>query len=350
MTIESLIFVDVDGVLNIGIEDPQGAPLTFSADNLQTAWRMVDMPDVVAQRIRSVAAREIGHDEHPTWDGCPARYEQLMAENNGLSPVLVRRLADLISIAGTQSKVVLSSKWRNKQHAAARRSLEVQLSAYLGRDFMFDDFTALHDEKDAMGRLEILGDYVEHVCQQRRSAGVRKLQILVLDDFFNTNLAKLSCKGFAIDSPSAAERYLHGRTGKDPNVSIRVVHTYDHWISRAGLPVSIGCGLTAEHTSYASDFLTSSHGTTADKLQDSGCEQDPSFPIQRYVPLHTLRMRASCTYTVSVSRKLWQSWPSTTNAYIALQRQPCLPTHTAATAAAAAQLPPLPAFQRRHSC
>jgi len=246
---------------------------------MQTAWRMVDTPDVVAQRVRSVATREIGHDEQPTWDGCPARYEQLMAGSNGLSAVLVRRLADLISTAGTQSKVVLSSKWRNEQHAAARRSLEVQLSADLGRDFMFNDFTAICNEKDAMARLETLGDYVEHFCQQRCSAGIPKLQILVLDDFFNTKLAKLSCKGFAINSPSAAEMYLHRRTGNDLDVSIRVVHTYDHWTSRGGLPLSIGCGLTVWHTSHASDFLSSSQGTTKDKLQDSDCEQEPSFPI-----------------------------------------------------------------------
>mmetsp|Transcript_57967 Transcript_57967/g.114958 ORF Transcript_57967/g.114958 Transcript_57967/m.114958 type:complete len:323 (+) Transcript_57967:87-1055(+) len=245
---ETLIFVDVDGVLNVGVFDQGNAPVAFNQTNLQLALKLEGQNNILADRIRSVAGMEV-EGEHAT-------YEKFVAEPCDLSQLLVGRLAQLIGQAGSSCSVVLSSSWRKPKHAKRVQTLETFIGKHLGRPFQFDDRTELREESGgAMDRLQVLGDYTQDFCRKRRGSAL-KLRVLVLEDFCITPLdGGLKCQGVSIGSPEAAERYLLSRAKGSSAVSVRMIHTYDKWITDQGLPVAIGTGLTMKHFSRALQFL-----------------------------------------------------------------------------------------------
>jgi len=130
---DTLIFVDVDGVLNIGIFDPTGRPLELSTHNVETALKHWGVREGHSQRdcierIVEVYSHEVGHGEAST-------YEEFLADpKSGVSAVLVGRLARIITTAQEGSnnvEVVLSSSWRKPQHAVRVGALEGVLSSVL---------------------------------------------------------------------------------------------------------------------------------------------------------------------------------------------------------------------------
>jgi len=244
---ETLILVDVDGVLNVGVYDRGNAPVAFNQDNLKLANRLAGQNNALADRIRAVACMEVEGEE--------ATYEKLLAEPTDLSQVLVGRLAQLIGQAGSSCSVVLSSSWRKPKHAKRVLTLEACISSHLGRPFTFDDRTQLREEAGgAMDRLEVLGDYAEAFCRKRRGSAL-KLRILVLEDFCITPLDGQMCQGVCIGSPEAAEGYLMSRAGDHSTLSVRIIHTFDKWTTELGIPVAVGTGLTMKHFCRALQFL-----------------------------------------------------------------------------------------------
>jgi len=248
---ETLILLDVDGVLNVGLHDAGRRPVVFTHDNLRLARRMVGRIDPVAQRLREVAARSLEHH------GEDDTYEKLVADTDDLSELLVSRLARLIRAAGPACHVVLSSTWRNPQHAEQARQLENCIAKHLDRPFAFSARTAIRPEPGAMDRLECLGEYISEFCQKRASAenGRRRLRILVVDDFCATPLSCRSSQGSFIDCSQAAEDFLQAQAGAKSIVLVRVVHTVESWVAFSGNSVAVGCGLTMQHFSNAMQFL-----------------------------------------------------------------------------------------------
>jgi len=252
---DTLVFVDVDGVLNIGVQDLAGKPLAFSEGNLRTVLAHADHPCPDMARVRTVAARTIEREGG-------AFYAKLVATSNNVSFLLVARLAHILRVAaamGGAQRVVLSSNWRSQSHKNRVQQLEALISAHLGKPFSFDDRTRLQQERCASDRLECIGNYVEEFCR-KRARNVPLLRILVLDDFFMTELIGMSCGGFAIDSVSASEQYLLSRVADVGTTSICVVHTYEQLAGEDGVPFSIGCGLTMKFFSSALMFLGWLHG------------------------------------------------------------------------------------------
>jgi len=248
--VETLILVDVDGVLNVGLHDGRNHAVAFTDDNLQVALGSVACEwkkNPLAERLCSVASKRLEHGEGAT-------YSHLVADSGNLSQVLVGRLARLIETAGQASRVVLSSTWRRPTLRCKRKYLEASLSQHLGRPFIFHGCTPDCNEQGAQDRLRILGDYISVFCAHC-SAKDPKLRVLVLDDFSINSLSNLSCDGETISNAEAAERYLLSRSGDGSCASVRLVHTYDSWTTCKGLPVAIGCGLTMEHFSSAMSFL-----------------------------------------------------------------------------------------------
>lgn len=248
---ETLILVDVDGVLNVALHDGLNHAVAFNEKNLRTAWKYAEEKPL-AQSLCSIASRRLGEK------GEGATYAELVADPGDLSQVLVGRLARLIAAAGKAGRVVLSSTWRSPNLQHKRKYLEASISKHLGRPFVFHGCTPDCVEEDAEDRLRILGDYISAFCAQR-AATAPKLRVLVLDDFNINPLSGLPCDGEPMANVEVAEQYLLSRAGDTSCVSVRLVHTYDSWETCNGLVVEIGCGLTMAHFSSAMNFLDCSY-------------------------------------------------------------------------------------------
>lgn len=260
--VEKLIFVDVDGVLNVGIQDGSKAPLLLRDVDVKSAMRIAQQfggrgsassAMLSSLRLACVFLAEIGGGEDGT------TFEQFSSKGGDmLSQVLVERLALILSLAGDGEnvKVVLSSSWRLDKNKAKRRKLEDALSKVLRRRFEFDLVTAPQAEKTPSDRLACIGDFLE---ERHRLLPHKEFQALVLDDFFIQPMAGWSCGGHQINSVADAERYLENRAllgsdGAKP-VQAKVIHTYRSIKTEFDVRLNLGCGLTKEHFLDAVSFL-----------------------------------------------------------------------------------------------
>lgn len=246
--VETLIFVDVDGVLNVSLNQPRKACVPLTNQTLLMARQCARSGCRISTQLCAVADRQLGHGNK---DG---GYATFVSEESGLCRTLVERLAKLIKLARKGSRVVLSSDWRLPQHAASKEYLEACLSWYLERPFLFDTCTEIVEEYGAGGRLECIGNYLSDICTQR-APDAPKLRVLVIDDFFGNSLTRISVQGFQVTSVDAAEQYLLSRAGDGASCSARIIHTYDSWSLPDGGSVSIGSGLTQDHLCTAAAFL-----------------------------------------------------------------------------------------------
>jgi len=251
---DTLIFVDIDGVLNIAIRDPKGAPLLLSEDNAERALAMWSERGSLQQDQRTAVERIVAtcsRQEGPFED---ATYSKLLcAPNTALSDLLVGRLARLIEAAGRQCKVVLSSTWRLPRHSKRAHQAEAILSRHLGRHFAFDARTAIWDDNTPELRLECIADFAAEHCE--KAPWVKRLRMLVLEDFHTTPFGTWHCRRQEMGSADAVEQYLRSRVPARIDASVRLIHTYDEWTTDGGLSMKIGCGLTRQHCDRALGFL-----------------------------------------------------------------------------------------------
>lgn len=272
---DTLIFVDVDGVLNVGIRDenPAMPALDFSMENLSTCYSILNSGKVAAEdaatvdKILSVAA----HSLEPLSEDY-ATYGELLTDNCNslldvdLIPVFVQRLAILIKAAGSRRLVVLSSTWRRSQHSKKARKLEKAIAAELGEPFVFDARTSLEENRDVAGRLKGIRAFIQdHVAASHRLVG--PLRVLVLDDFHNRPLNGWKCDGNTISSAQDAEAYLKCGIPAHLSSSVRVIHTYAEWHAETGRLVEIGAGITMNHFRDGLEFLA----TPAKQLVPAQC-------------------------------------------------------------------------------
>jgi len=262
---DTLIFVDVDGVLNVGIKDenPKVAALDFSKDNLSSCYAILrsgrasaDEADIV-DKILSVEACSLDLAEGF------ATYGELLSNNPdslvGFDLILtfVQRLAMMIRMAGPQRLVVLSSNWRKPAHAKKLQKLEMLIAAMLGEPFAFDARTSLEEARDHAGRLQGIGAFIQdHVASFQKLAG--PLRVLVLDDFHNRPLNGWRCDGNTISSTKDVEAYLKKFIPPHLSSAVKLIHTYTEWYTQSGRLVQLGSGLTANHFIDGMDFLMNS--------------------------------------------------------------------------------------------
>eukprot|EP00929_Paragymnodinium_shiwhaense_P007685 TRINITY_DN111593_c0_g1_i1.p1 TRINITY_DN111593_c0_g1~~TRINITY_DN111593_c0_g1_i1.p1 ORF type:complete len:672 (+),score=127.65 TRINITY_DN111593_c0_g1_i1:123-2138(+) len=270
---DTVIFVDIDGVLNAGIRDDGSGTLALDDRNVALALGLEGTPDPGAQdpgvlKLLSMYHRRLGFGEDAT-------FEKFVSEvPTKVSDVFVARLAELIAAAGEarpgeRRMVVLASSWRLPQYESMVRALEEMISQHLGAPFAFDASTAITAETTAEDRLRNIGDFVEELCSLRGSTSSR-LRVLVLDDFMITG--RWSCDGAAMDSPEAMEKYLLRRASTAEEVLVKVVHTYDEWATFQGVNVQACVGLTMQHFREAAAFL----GATLVLRQQSPQSSAPS--------------------------------------------------------------------------
>uniref|UniRef100_A0A6U6N6L6 Uncharacterized protein n=1 Tax=Zooxanthella nutricula TaxID=1333877 RepID=A0A6U6N6L6_9DINO len=254
--VDTVLFVDIDGVLNVGIRDHGNAPLLLNDSNVKTALMYKDYPFKGASaeqecitKVASVVDRCLGNDKSA------GTYRDLACgSKEHCSSVLVERLAEIIRAAGDAS-IVLSSNWRRPKYANRVRSLEKEVSVALGSEFKFDARTEDFEETGASDRLYCIGNYVRRLCAERERAGVRgPLRALLLDDFFVSPLDGWGCGGATVYSTAEAEGYVR-RCAPEGAADVKLVHCYDEWRTDAGLRVQVGTGLTQEDVKTAKAFL-----------------------------------------------------------------------------------------------
>jgi len=276
---ETLIFLDVDGVLNIGIHDEGNAPLLLRDEDVRTAKKLAKRgyrgPEAhCVAKLSALAEHPVGHMENGT-------YEELMTQDGAeVSDVLVGRLTEVMKAAGEKCQVILSSSWRRLHHRNRRRRLEQCISKHLGRTFDFDGTTPTHrEEKCAADRLITVADHLKAICA-RRPSDAPELRVLVLEDFFITGMDGWKCGDQRMDSVAAAECWLQERAAFKGSISVKLVHCYEEIVTDTGLKMQIGRGFTQQSFLEAKNFVTPLHSVSVEHCepgQEEGAETPP-FP------------------------------------------------------------------------
>jgi len=247
---DTLIFVDVDGVLNVGVKDPGKSPVSFNEANVNFAEKLLGqgIKDECARRLIAVHRKQVGNGEQ---EG--TTYAKFLAlQDVDVSDVLVSRLAQIITAAGDRRTVVLSSNWRRPQHAKAVAKLEECIGKHLGqKHFTFDSRTAMKEESAPQLRLCLIGEYIAEYCSKHPGTRVRAL---VLEDFYISAIDNWTCTGGAkVDCVNSAEKFLRNRAPA-ADLAVKLCYTYDQFEERK-LWLQVGTGLNADHLCQALSFL-----------------------------------------------------------------------------------------------
>lgn len=256
--VETLIYLDVDGVLNIGIRDPGDSSLLLNETNLAHVKKMADSLDLYPAGVRDNVERMLATMERVLPHGDTSYADFACSGELEVSGELVRRLATIIRAAGARAQVVLASTWRLPKYVQRMEKLEAVMSEHLNQPFRFDQRTRLCAEHGARDRLRTIGDHMAKLGTGRDRS--LPLNVVVLDDFCITGFeeGQMDINGERIRSPEAAASYLRRRyaprTSEDVPMSCIVVHTYDEWHAR-GHKIQVGSGLTMECVCEATRFL-----------------------------------------------------------------------------------------------
>eukprot|EP00930_Biecheleria_cincta_P025784 TRINITY_DN18295_c0_g1_i2.p1 TRINITY_DN18295_c0_g1~~TRINITY_DN18295_c0_g1_i2.p1 ORF type:complete len:314 (+),score=71.53 TRINITY_DN18295_c0_g1_i2:80-1021(+) len=263
---QTVIFLDVDGVLNVGIHDDKAAPLLFRDKDVRMAQKLAQKgyrgPEAeCGAKLTSLASHPLGHGEQGT-------YEMLMTQNGAeLSDVLVGRFAELVRFAGDNCKIVLSSSWRRPHHLKRRKMLEETIGRHLDRHFEFTDITPTwREERHPADRLETIGDHLFELCSKGPEAN--ELRVLVLEDFFISAMDGWLCGGQEMDSVNAAERYLENRARNIKGTTlVKLYHCYDEITTNSGVSMHVGKG-------FSDKFLTEAKAFIADGALSASLAED----------------------------------------------------------------------------
>mmetsp|Transcript_43222 Transcript_43222/g.99639 ORF Transcript_43222/g.99639 Transcript_43222/m.99639 type:complete len:322 (-) Transcript_43222:134-1099(-) len=254
---DTLIFLDVDGVLNIGIRDGSKPPLELSQASVSKAKALFPQRAKTDAGVRSCIERIVEANNHELGFGEDATYGKFLSSSTTrVSDVLVERLAQIVRAAGGPNErrhVVLASTWRHPRHSGLAKQLEQAVSHHLGRPFTFDARTSLWADDHAEGRLRAVGNFIEEYCNNQ--GPLTRLRAVVLDDFCVTPLKGWWLDGVEVNSVAAAEAYLQGRVKDCTSSAIKVVHTYEEWTASCGMKMQVGAGLKMEHFLAAVHFL-----------------------------------------------------------------------------------------------
>lgn len=263
--VDTILFVDVDGVLNVGIYDPFDAPILLKSSELSMAREIVAMDyrgfdSATAYKICALAATPADPESTTTFEA--------LASQDQLSKVLVGRLSELIQEAGPKCHVVLSSSWRKKQHLKRRQRLELDLSEALGRYFTFHDVTQLTPELHAGDRLQTIRSYLQDFAAANLCGG-GELKVIVVDDFFLSPLSyadPFRITGGDLHTLEEVEDFLLQPLDEmGIEASAKVLHCYRKVTTSNGLVLQVGMGLSNGLLKDAKEFLSNPNSPEAMK-------------------------------------------------------------------------------------
>jgi len=264
-SIHSVIFLDIDGVLNVGVYDTGDAPLLMNEANVgimkeaqsYDRWQMSEASQLMIEKLASVVQKKGEFVVGSAWQ---------------CSDELVRRLAMIIKAGGKDVAVVLASTWRRPSHRDRVWLLQKRISKYLGSPFAFAGRTVDRPENSAADRLELIAEFLVELSNQR-SGVVQPLQALILEDFFITGMDGWSLNGVSMNSVADAEGYLHSRIGASAStpVEAKIFHCFEQWTTMSGMQVKVGGGLTLQHVAEAAALLGGdADAATAPQEQEPG--------------------------------------------------------------------------------
>lgn len=226
MSTQTLIFVDVDGVLNVGLSQGETNTLMLSLRNMALARRV--QLDGRASKASKDAAESLFNLAAAPLSGEAGTLQKYMCPDHGISDLLVERSAKLLLAAGPSAHVVLSSSWRHERHAAKRDLLERKISKCIGQSFSF------HGVTDTGRKEHTGGEYSQRIPRDQH------LRILVLDDFFLCPMGWTVGEKL-VQTQEEMNDYIKSRAKNPPFVQVKIVYTYDEWTMRLGkLHASIG--------------------------------------------------------------------------------------------------------------
>jgi hypothetical protein len=267
--VSTVVFVDVDGVLNIGIKDPPLNPLLLSTSNVSRAVRS---EGGLSAKVVDVCKR-LQQGQAP---GGSAVYSELASDaTTEVSEVLIGRLAEVLRGAGDGRLVVLTSSWREPRHRHMVERLEERISHAVGEPFRFDDTTEVCKDNSPAKRLACIGDYISKNC----SAWQRSARMLVLDDFHINPLRGFSVEDLAVQGVADAEAYLKSRATPASDVSVLLLHPFDQWDMPEGQLVQIGSGLSPQDVERAVEFLAEGRAFSRQTSEDRSSAMDFSRQV-----------------------------------------------------------------------
>jgi len=247
----TLLFVDIDGVLNIGVGDTGNAPFSLNSDNIAIAGAK-PAKSRCAQLLLGVACKQVDHEN--------TTYGELCKGSPQLADIYVKRLADIIAAAKSQGQLmcVLSSTWRT-HNVKGVRVLEQKVSKLLGECWKFDEQTDTQEFKGRGGRLENIGNFLSD-WSETSTVSFDIVRALVLEDFHITRLDGWSCHERDMTCAEDVDALLRTCLPPKMNAATCLIHTYDEWKTDSGLLLQVGSGLTMKHFDKAMAFLSNTAG------------------------------------------------------------------------------------------
>jgi len=330
---DTLLFVDVDGVLNVGIRDGARPPLLLDKQSIDSALGLFEArawhPERDSiERLVSVLRRDVGQGED-----VGTTFEQFACTTSRqFSEVLIGRFAEMLRAAGWaprensadagavggRATAVLSSTWRAPQHRIRLKGLEEGISKHLGAEFTFDDKTQSKEDHTAEGRLSSIKLYLREFCEKRRldpESNSRPLRVLVLDDFYNRPLNGITLMGQRLRSPECIEKYLTESLPRTLDVQVKMLHTFMEWTSPSGLSLQVGSGISQDHFLSGVSFIE----TGVDVGLASDCTLSNPIKIVEE-PLPAILCKAQVPAAIdekgkSVCKILASPWPALSALY-----------------------------------
>eukprot|EP00930_Biecheleria_cincta_P021381 TRINITY_DN15871_c0_g1_i1.p1 TRINITY_DN15871_c0_g1~~TRINITY_DN15871_c0_g1_i1.p1 ORF type:complete len:378 (-),score=57.30 TRINITY_DN15871_c0_g1_i1:74-1102(-) len=246
----TLLFVDIDGVLNVGVRDGKSNPLAINRDNLQMLARLEKLghTDDAESQMLSAAGSEKADGEELT-------YAELCKDSGDFVDAFVDRFVQLLQTVGPSAKVVLTSTWRLPKHAEKLASLEKTISKKLCKTFKFDLRTASQEADSPEGRLRGISRFLREYLPGQKINAITQLRALVLEDFHMHPLDVLSCDGKPMSCVEEVEKYLESHMPENTVRVAKLIHTYSEWKTLTGDCIRAGSGLTWHHFESAMKFL-----------------------------------------------------------------------------------------------
>eukprot|EP00747_Dinoflagellata_sp_TGD_P131014 gnl/TRDRNA2_/TRDRNA2_174911_c11_seq1.p1 gnl/TRDRNA2_/TRDRNA2_174911_c11~~gnl/TRDRNA2_/TRDRNA2_174911_c11_seq1.p1 ORF type:complete len:334 (-),score=46.59 gnl/TRDRNA2_/TRDRNA2_174911_c11_seq1:20-988(-) len=240
--VHTVIFVGVDGVLNVRMRNPTWDILRqeCASDESIFGTKVVSVYQVPGEDAGDTLERYLGECSSPKLSSFPSR--------------LVGRLASLIQAAGERQDVavILSSD------TIFVNQLEKALARHLGvPSFAFDGLMPVTSD-NPRDRLKSLKSEISNLPPE---SCTHSLRVLVLDDLL---CSPLDWK------PKSIEKYLVAQVPSSIEVAVKFVHTYDEWKTPDGLSVQIGTGIEVEHMHQAERFLRGEANLDLDSEDENG--------------------------------------------------------------------------------
>lgn len=248
--VATLLFVDVDGVLNVGLSDGNSNPLAINQDNLRMLERLqkVEGKETADAQMLSFLCAQKAEGESLT-------FAELCRDSGDFVDTFVERFVKLLQAIGPSATVVLTSTWRLPKHAAKLSSLEDSISKKLRKAFKFEIRTPTNEHETPEGRLRAIATFLGGYLTEKKLKTITHLRALVLEDFHVNPLGSWSCDGQLMTCTEDVETFLRNQIPENIASAAKLLHTYSEWQTLGGKQIRVASGLTQTHFEDGMDFL-----------------------------------------------------------------------------------------------